>query len=135
MGDSSTGGRKTLCTRVVCKVNDDSHSLPDDGSFIDDFSDEENNNNAINVDRETIVVALRLIKSQPLKKAARKTKTKSCTDDEVRAFNVEVEGYLTSLFNLPYCFARYQGRFVSCRCLQVQQQDFLPSALANRLGK
>lgn len=116
-------------------MNDDSDSLPDDGSFIDDFSDEENNNNAINVDRETIVVALRLIKSQPLKKAARKTKTKSRTDDEVRAFNVEVEGYLTSLFNLPYCFARYQGRFVSCRCLQVQQQDFLPSALANRLGK
>ena len=117
-------------------MNDDSDrdSLSDAESIYDGSSDEENDGNAINVDRETIGAAVRLIKLQPLKKAARNVKTKSRTDEELRAFHEEVEEYLTGLFNFPYCFARYQGRFVSCRCLQLQQQGNLRH-LAIRLGE
>jgi hypothetical protein len=117
-------------------MNDESDGdIPDDGSVFDDFSDEENDGNVINIDPQVIAVAHRLIKSQPLKKAARKVKTKCWTDGELRDFNAEVEEYLTTLFNFPYCFARYHGRFVSCRCLQLQRQDVLVSTLAIRLGK
>ncbi len=119
------------------RMNDgsDSDSHPDDDSNYDDFSDEENDGNVVNIDPEAVAVAHRLIKSQPLNKAARKVKTKCRMDGELRAFNAEVEEYLTTLFNFPYCFARYHGRFLSCRCLQLQRQDVLVSTLAIRLGK
>jgi hypothetical protein len=113
----------------------DSDSHPDDDSNYDGSSDEENNQNVANVDPESIAVAHRLIKSQPLKKALRKVKTKHRTPEQIRAFNAEIEEYLTTLFNLPYCFSRYQCRFVSCRCVQVAQQGYSFSFLAARLGK
>jgi hypothetical protein len=113
----------------------DSDSHPDDGGSYDGSSDEENDQNIANVDAETVAVAHRLIKSQPLKKALRKVKTKARTDEEINALNMEIKDYLTTLFNLPYCFARYQGRFVSCRCVQIAQQGCSFSFLAVRLGE
>lgn len=107
----------------------------DDDSIYNGSSDEENNLNVANIDPESIAVAHRLIKSQPLKKVLRKVKTKACTQEEINAFNEEIEEYLTMLFNLPYCFARYQRRFVSCRCVNLAQQGCSFAFLAVRLGE
>ena len=113
----------------------DRDSLPDDDSSFDGSSDEENNQNAVNVDPQAVNVAHRLIKTQPLKKALRRVKTKTRTPEEIRTLHTEVEEYLTTLFSLPYCFARYQQRFVSCRCVQLAQQGCSFSFLAVKLGK
>lgn len=117
-------------------MSDESDTFDGD-SVYDGSSDEENNPIVINVDRETVHVAQRLIKSQPLKKGFRTVKTKgSRTPEEIAEIKAEVEDYLTTLFNLPYCFARYQGRFVSCRCIYLEQQQCGSlSALAVRLGE
>lgn len=118
-------------------MSDENDSFDDDnGSVFDGSSDEENNPNTINIDPAIVTAAQRLIKSQPLKKAARKVKTKgSRTPEEITAMQTEVEEYLTNLFSLPYCFARYQGRFVSCRCICSVERCGSLSALAIRLGE
>ena len=117
-------------------MNDGSDSdNPDDDSNYDSFSDEENEQNVANIDPESVVVAHRLIKSQPLKKVLRKVKTKARTPEEIRAFSAEIEDYLTTLFSLPYCFARYQRRFVSCCCVKSAQQGCSFAFLATRLGE
>lgn len=113
----------------------DSDSHPDDDGNYDGSSDEENDRIAANVDAEIVAAAERLIKSQPLKKVLRKVKTKVRTEEEVNTLTTEIEDYLTTLFNLPYCFARYQHRFVSCCCVQLVQRGCSFAFLAARLGE
>ena len=96
----------------------------DDDNNSDGSSDGENHDpNVENViPQETVRAALLLIKSQPLKKAMRKVRTKKRTEDEVEGYKFEMEEYLHNLFNLPFCFSRYRMHFTSCRCLHSQRE-------------
>jgi hypothetical protein len=110
----------------------------DDDSFSEGCSDGENQNpNFANVviPPETVRVALLLIKSQPLKKAMRKVRTKNRTPEEMDGYKMEMEAYLHNLFDLPFCFSRYRTRFTSCCCLHMQRENCLFPAVAARLGK
>ena len=110
--------------------DEENRQAVDDGS-----SDEENNVVVSNVSRETVDLGKRLMKANPLTKAYRKVKTKKRTPEEIAAFKMEVEQYLIDLFSLPFCFARFQDRFVMCRCLQLDRERCSFSALAARLGE
>ncbi len=107
----------------------------DDSSYHGSSDEEENNRNAINVNPELVAFADRTIKSHPLKAAFRKVKTRVRGGEEITAFTDEVEDYLQNLFLWPYCFARYQRRFVDCSCLRLHQQGDSYLALAARLGE
>jgi hypothetical protein len=48
-----------------------------------------------------------------------KVKTKKRMVEELEAFKVDVEEYLRDLFSLPFCFERFQGCFLNCRCIQL----------------
>jgi hypothetical protein len=73
-----------------------------------------NNRTAINTNPEMAVFAERIIRSHPLKAAFRKVKPNVCRKEEITAFTEEVEDYLQNLIGIPYCFARYQCRYVDC---------------------
>jgi hypothetical protein len=98
-------------------------------------SDEENDDVVGNIAHETIDSANRIIKANPIVKAYRKVKTKIRTAEELAAFKVEVEVYLRDLFSLPFCFARFQGCFVTCHCIQLNPERWSFTALAARLGE
>jgi hypothetical protein len=98
-------------------------------------SDEENNPAVDNIDRETVDLAKRLTKSNPLTKASRKVKTKKRTADELAAFKAELEEYLLDLFSLPFCFSPFRGCFVSCHCILNDRERLSSSALSARLGE
>jgi hypothetical protein len=126
------GGISRQRQRGIIIISEDDHNDNNSDGSSDGENHDPNVENAI--PQETVCAALLLIKSQPLKKAMRKVRTKKRTEDEVEGYKFEMEEHLHNLLNLPFCFSPYRMHFTSCRCLHSQRENCLFPAVAARLG-
>jgi len=103
---------------------DEQYSDYDDASSIDELT-------AANGERGGIIMAVQLVKNNPLKLFERQCKGR--LKGEARP--IVVVEYLRRLFSLPFCFAYYNKKFVPCSCLNELQENISYDVIADRLSK
>ena len=106
---------------------DQQYSDYDDASSIDELT-------AANGERGGIIMAVQLVKNNPLKLFECQCKGRLKGGGGGAQPTVVVE-YLERLFSLPFCFAYYNKKFVPCSCLNELRENISYDVLADCLSK
>ena len=127
-GNESVDGSSEISVALADQGNES------EGSYDSDFEADGENVAPVR-DRGAVLIADKLVSSNPMRLIVRKTKTKERSPAEIVEFRTRFHEYLLELFSLPNCFCKYQRTFTQCSCLNQLKNECCYDSVSARIGK